>query len=49
MFYFYSSKQRDLYDETFSELVESVLNGYNGMLQCLILSSISFRNWLMQK
>jgi len=26
----FSSKQKDLYDETFSELVESVLNGYNG-------------------
>ena len=25
-----SSKQRDIYDETFSPLVESVLNGYNG-------------------
>ena len=26
----FSSKQRDIYDETFSPLVDSVLNGYNG-------------------
>lgn len=30
--YDWNSKQRDLYDETFSELVESVLNGYNGTI-----------------
>ena len=27
-----NSTQRDIYDETFSELVESVLNGYNGTI-----------------
>lgn len=30
--YDWNSKQRDLYDETFSELVESVLGGYNGTI-----------------
>ena len=31
-----SSKQRDLYDETFSQLVDSVLEGYNGELTIII-------------
>merc|ERR1712212_561660 len=30
--YDWNSKQKDLYEETFSELVESVLNGYNGTI-----------------
>jgi len=30
--YDWNSKQRDIYDETFSPLVESVLNGYNGTI-----------------
>lgn len=30
--YDWNSKQRDLYDETFADLVESVLNGYNGTI-----------------
>ena len=29
-FELFSSKQRDLYDETFRDLVESVLDGFNG-------------------
>ena len=29
-FALFSSKQRDLYDETFRDLVESVLDGFNG-------------------
>ena len=32
-----SSKQRDLYDETFSQLVDSVLEGYNGELTIIII------------
>lgn len=28
----FSSKQIDLYDETFRELVDSVLNGFNGTI-----------------
>ena len=30
--YCHSSKQRDLYDETFYELVDSVLQGFNGTI-----------------
>eukprot|EP00112_Aurelia_sp_Birch-Aquarium-sp1_P008558 Seg1946.8 transcript_id=Seg1946.8/GoldUCD/mRNA.D3Y31 product="Kinesin-like protein KIF3B" protein_id=Seg1946.8/GoldUCD/D3Y31 len=30
--YDWNSKQRDIYDETFSPLVDSVLNGYNGTI-----------------
>lgn len=30
--YDWNSKQRDLYDETFSQLVDSVLEGYNGTI-----------------
>ena len=30
--YYFSSKQIDLYDETFRDLVESVLNGFNGTI-----------------
>ena len=32
VFVFYSSKQRDLYDETFRDLVQSVLDGFNGTI-----------------
>jgi len=28
----YSSKQRDLYDETFRDLVQAVLDGFNGTI-----------------
>ena len=31
-FVYHSSKQLDLYDETFRQLVDSVLEGYNGEL-----------------
>lgn len=30
--YFHSSKQRDLYDETFRDLVQSVIEGFNGTI-----------------
>ena len=30
LFIFFSSKQTDLYEETFRDLVESVLEGFNG-------------------
>ena len=29
---YFSSRQRDLYDETFRDLVQSVLEGYNGTI-----------------
>ena len=32
LFLVFSSKQRELYDETFRSLVESVLNGFNGTI-----------------
>ena len=33
LFYFcFSSKQRDLYEETFRDLVENVLSGFNGTI-----------------
>ena len=33
LFIFRSSKQLDLYDETFRPIVEAVLEGYNGILR----------------
>ena len=30
--YIYSSRQKDLYDETFKPIVDSVLEGYNGTI-----------------
>lgn len=30
--FFISSKQRDLYDETFRDLVQAVLDGFNGTI-----------------
>ena len=32
LFYFFSSKQRELYEETFRPLVQSVLEGFNGTI-----------------
>lgn len=32
MFCLLSSKQRDLYDETFRDLVQAVLDGFNGTI-----------------
>jgi len=32
MFWLFSSKQRDLYDETFRDLVQAVLDGFNGTI-----------------
>ena len=32
VFIFYSSKQKDLYEETFRDLVENVLQGFNGTI-----------------
>jgi len=31
-FVYFSSKQRDLYDETFRDLVQAVLEGFNGTI-----------------
>ena len=42
LFVSHSSKQRDLYDETFKPIVDSVLEGYNGtmsMYGCSLLHS----------
>jgi len=32
LFWLFSSKQRDLYDETFRDLVQAVLDGFNGTI-----------------
>lgn len=42
--YLFSSKQIDLYDETFRQLVDSVLEGYNGMVFILIVNNIGYTN-----
>ena len=44
MYFLSSSKQRDIYDETFSPLVESVLNGYNGKcgLKAIFFTHLKF-------
>lgn len=42
--YLFSSKQIELYDETFRQLVDSVLEGYNGMVFILIVNNIGNTN-----
>lgn len=37
LFVAYSSRQRDLYDETFKPIVDSVLEGYNGNVSIRML------------
>jgi len=32
LLYLFSSKQRDMYDETFRDLVQAVLDGFNGTI-----------------
>lgn len=48
MFHFcsslFSSKQIELYDETFRQLVDSVLEGYNGMVFILIVNNFGNNN-----
>lgn len=48
MFHFcsslFSSKQIELYDETFRQLVDSVLEGYNGMVFFLIVNNFGNTN-----
>ena len=42
--YLFSSKQIELYDETFRQLVDSVLGGYNGMVFILIVNNVGNTN-----